>query len=85
MTAAVVVKARFDSETLDTPGGWRYSEGDLGVLHWKPHKRHLRFLEPCVIWDADPKHKMRRVMLSSITVVGLQTPTDRLLLIPMID
>lgn len=84
MTAAVVVKARFDSETLDTVDAWRYSKGELGILHWKPHKRHPRFLEPCVIWDGDPKRRMRRVILSSITVVGLQTPTDRVLLLPMV-
>jgi hypothetical protein len=82
MTAAVVVKARFDSETLDTVGPWRFRKGDCGVLHWKPHKTHPRFLEPRVIWDGDPTCKMRRLIIYSITVVGLQTLTTRVLLLP---
>lgn len=84
MTAAVVVKARFDSETLDTVDPWRFDKGDLGVLHWKVHGRHPRFFQPCVIWDGDPRRKVRRVILSSITIVGIQTPTARVLLLPTV-
>jgi hypothetical protein len=78
---AVVVKARFDSRTLG-PDPEHVSKGDLGVLGWKPHRRHPRFLEACVIWDRDPHRKPRRVILSSIEVVGLETQTVRVLVLP---
>ena len=80
--SAVVIRARFDSETLDASDPWLFRKGDLGVLQWKRHRRHPRFLEPCVIWDNDPKHAVRRVILSSITIVGLQTTTARVMLLP---
>ncbi len=82
MSAAVIVKARFDSETLDTVDAWRFRKGDVGVLNWKRHRRHPRFLEPCVVWDKDPTQRSRRIILSSIAVVGLQTPTSRIVLLP---
>lgn len=78
--SAVVVKAKFDSETLDTGENWIIRKGDLGVLKWSSHKRHPRFLEARVIWDRDPRRRVRRVILSSIAIVGLQTTTIRILL-----
>ena len=80
--SAVVVRARFDTETLDDTAPWKVRTGDLGLLKWKPHKKHPRFLEPRVVWDGDPKHKARRVIVSSIAVVGLETATTRVLLSP---
>lgn len=59
--SAVVVRARFDSATLDVLDLWRFKKGDLGVLKWKSHRRHPRFLEPRVIWDNDPQRKARRI------------------------
>jgi hypothetical protein len=84
MSVDVVVQARFDSETLDTVDPWHFNQGELGVLHWKSHKRHPRFLEPCVIWDRDQRRKVRKVILASITIVGIQTPNARLLLLPWV-
>lgn len=78
--SAVVVRARFNSKTLDAADGWIVKKGDLGVLKWLPHKRHQRFLEPRVLWDRDPKRKVRRIILSSIAIVGLQTATARIML-----
>ena len=78
---AVVVRARFDSRTLGRDSEY-VSKGELGVLKWKPHRRHPRFLEPSVIWDKDPHRQPRRVILSSIAVVGLETPTVRFLVLP---
>lgn len=83
--SAVVVQARYDSETLDRVDSWQVRKGDFGVLRWKPHRRHPRFLEPYVVWDSDPKRKLRKIILSSITIVGLQTPTARFLLFPSVD
>lgn len=82
MNAAVIVRARRESETLDGVDIWRFRKGDLGILHWKRHRRHPRFLEPCVVWDRDPKRKVRRVIASSIAIVGLQTQATRILLFP---
>jgi len=45
----VVVKAKFDSETLDTGESRIVRKGDLGVLKWFSHRRHPRFLEARVI------------------------------------
>jgi hypothetical protein len=77
---AVVVRARFDSETMETGVPWQFKKGDLGVLTWKRHGSHPRFLEPRVIWDDDPKEKSRRVILASIAIVGIETLTARILL-----
>lgn len=78
--SAVVVRARFDSPTLDADS-WHVRKGDLGVLHWHAHRRHPRFFEPRVMWDRDPKRRVRRVIVSSIGIVGLQTRTSRVLLL----
>lgn len=78
--SAVVVKAKFDSETLETGESWLVKKGDLGVLKWFSHKRHPRFLEARVMWDRDPKRKVRRIIQSSVAIVGLQTPSLRILL-----
>ncbi len=78
---AVVVRARFDSRTLGRDAV-SFEKGDLGVLSCKPHRRHPRFLEPCVVWDNDPQHRPRRVILFSIAVVGIQTRTERILVSP---
>ncbi len=77
----VVVRARFAYETTDDPIRWEVKEGDLGVLTWVPHKRHPQFLEPRVIWDRDPKKNARRIIGSSVTVVGLQRTRIRMMLI----
>jgi len=79
---AVVVRARFDNKTLEDGASWQVRKEDLGLLKWKPHRGHPRFLEPRVVWDDDPKRKARRVILSSITVVGLETGRTRVLLAP---
>lgn len=78
--SAVVVRARFDSWTLDSVDAWPVKKGDLGVLRWKRHRRHARFLEACVVWDSDPTRRLRRVILSMLEVTGLQTSTCRVLL-----
>lgn len=78
---AVVVRARFDSRTLG-PDPAYVSKGDLGMLRWKPHRRHPRFLEPCVIWDNDPHRKPRRVIVSSVAVAGLETRGVRVMVRP---
>jgi hypothetical protein len=83
MSVVVIVKARFDSETLDSSDPWRFKAGDLGTLQWRQHRKHPRFVEACVIWDRDPKRKVRRVILSAITVVGLQSSDARVLLLPL--
>lgn len=79
--AAVVVRARFDSQTSDHSGRWNVKKGDFGVLKWKAHGRHPRFFEPVVLWDRDPQRQVRRVIVSSLTVVGLQTRGARVLLV----
>jgi hypothetical protein len=76
---AVIVRARFDSQTLEPTDPQFVAKGDLGLLKWKRHRRHPRFLEPCVVWDKDPHRKVRRVILSSIAVVGLETGAARVL------
>ena len=78
--SAVVVKAKFDSETLDTRKSWIVRKGDFGVLEWFSHRRHPRFLEARVIWDRDPKRKARKIIQSSVAIVGLQTPSLRIML-----
>ena len=79
----VVVKARYDYGISGTRDRWDVQKGDIGVLKWMPHKRQRRFFEPLVIWDRDPKQKARCIMLSSITIVGLQTQALRVLLHPL--
>jgi len=79
---AVVVRARFDNKALEEGVPWQARKDDLGLLKWKPHRRHQRFLEPRVVWDDDPKRKARRVILSSIAVAGLESGGTRVLLIP---
>jgi hypothetical protein len=75
----VVVKARFSYELMDAGERWSVATGDVGALRWKPHKRHPRFLEPLVVWDNDPSLRARKTILSSLTVVGLQTEKTRAL------
>jgi hypothetical protein len=79
---AVIVRARFDSRTLDASNSWEVRKGDLGLLRWKPHRKHPRFFEPRVVWDRDPEQKNRKVIVSSISVVGLQNAHTRVLLLP---
>jgi hypothetical protein len=79
---AVVVRAQYDSQTLEHDDPQRVSRGDLGVLKWKPHRRHPRFLEPCVVWDKDPHRKSRRVIRASFAVVGLETGSVRVMILP---
>lgn len=81
--STVVVRAKHDFETTGEGDRWDVQKGDLGVLRWVPHKRHPRFGEARVIWDRDPEQKVRRVILSSIAVVGLQTPTLRVMLVSL--
>jgi hypothetical protein len=83
MNVVVIVQALFDSETLGSRDVWRFKAGDIGMLRWRQHRKHPRFLEPCVIWDGDPKHKVRSVILAAITVVGLQSSDVRVLLLPL--
>jgi hypothetical protein len=79
--SAVVVRARFDSETVESIDPWEVRKGDLGVLKWKSHRRHPRFFEPHVVWDRDPQRRVRKVIVSSIAIVGLQTSGSRVLLL----
>ena len=83
MSVVVIVQARFDSGTLDSSDSWRFTAGDLGTLQWRQHRKHPRFMEACVIWDKDPERKVRSVILSAITVVGLQSLDSRVLLLPL--
>jgi hypothetical protein len=80
--SAVVVIARCDSEKLDADL-WQVKKGDLGVLRWKAHRTHHRCFVPYVVWDRDPERKVRKLMISSITIIGLHTSTSRLLLVPL--
>ena len=75
----VVVKPRFDYELVDAGKRWSVAKGDIGVLYWKPHQRHPRYLEPLVVWDKDPSGQARKSILSSLAVVGLQTKNARVL------
>jgi hypothetical protein len=79
---AVIVRAQFDSQTLEQDDPQRVNRGDLGILKWEPHRRHPRFLEPHVVWDKDPRRKSRRVIRSSFSVVGLETGNIRVLIVP---
>ncbi len=79
----VVVRAKHGFETLQEGDRWDVHKGDLGVLRWVAHRRHRRYLEPRVIWDRDPHRKARRVVLSSVAIVGLQTRTLRVRLISL--
>lgn len=81
--STVVVRAKYDSEATDDGERWDIQKDDLGVLKWVPHKRHPRFVEARVIWDRDPGRRVRRVILSSILIVGLQTPNLRVVLVSM--
>jgi hypothetical protein len=76
----VVVKALFDYEFADVGDRWPVAKGDIGILRWRPHQRHPRFLEPLVVWDTDPKRRARKSILSSLAVVGLQTRNARVIL-----
>jgi hypothetical protein len=80
----VVVRAKYDSETRDATDRWDVQKGDLGILKWIPHKRQRRFLEARVIWDRDSQRKVRRVTWSLIAIVGLQTGTIRVMLVPLL-
>jgi hypothetical protein len=75
----VVVEAQFGYELVDAGGRWSVAKGDVGVLRWKPHQRHPRFLEPLVIWDNDPSRRERKSILSALAVVGLQSKKTRAL------
>ena len=77
MNVVVIVKARFDSESLDRRDVWRFKAGDMGRFQWRQHRKHPRFLKPCVIWDGDPGCRVRSVILSAITVVSLQSSDAR--------
>lgn len=68
----VVVRAQFSYELGDSGERWPVAKGDTGVLRWKSHARHSRYLEPLVVWDNDPFRRERRAILSSLTTVGLQ-------------
>jgi hypothetical protein len=81
--STVVVRAKYDSETSVDGDRWDVQKGDLGVLKWVSHKRHPRFSEARVIWDRDPQRRVRRVILSSIVIAGLQTPTLRVMLVSL--
>jgi hypothetical protein len=70
--STLVVRAKHDFETTDDGNRWNVQKGDLGVLKWVAHKRNPRFVEARVIWDRDPERKVRRLILSSIVIVGLQ-------------
>jgi hypothetical protein len=79
--SAVVVRARFDSAKMEADL-WQVKKGDFGVLRWKSDQRRPRLLVPYVVWDRDTERKIRKVVMSSITVVGLQTSRSRVLLLP---
>lgn len=79
--SAVVVRAKYDFEATENGERWDVQKGDLGVLTWIPHKRHPRFLDARVMWDRDPEQKVRRVILSSVVIAGLQTSTLRMMLV----
>lgn len=78
---ALVVKARFGYEFIEAGERWSVAKGDTGVLCWKSHQRHPRYLEPLVVWDNDPSHKARKSILSSLAVIGLQSENTRVLVI----
>jgi hypothetical protein len=78
--SAVVVRARFTTKSLEIDAPWQIRKGDLGVLKWKSHQKHPRFLEPHVIWDRDPARQSRRVILSSITITGIENRAVRVLI-----
>lgn len=75
---AVVVEAELGYR--DSDDGWLVLQGDLGVLTWIPHKRYHQLFEFRVVWDRDPERKVRQIIESSITIIGLQTQAARILL-----
>jgi hypothetical protein len=79
---ALLVRARFDMSSAHEKTPWKVRKNDLGVLKWKRHQKHIRFLEPRVVWDDDPQHLSRRVILSAIAVAGIDTGTTRILVSP---
>jgi hypothetical protein len=82
MTAAVVVMARFNYQTSGKKA-MQVKKGDLGLLQWRPHRRHPRYLEPVVVWDKDGQRKCRKIIWSSLSIVGLQTAGTRIMLIEL--
>jgi hypothetical protein len=82
----IVVMARADHpgyvvrHPLKGASGFQVKKGDLGLLQWKTHGRHPKFMEPLVIWDKDRQRRARRMVWSFLTVVGLQTADTRILL-----
>lgn len=75
----IVVKARFSYLAMDGRERWPVKKGDFGIIRPESHRRYARFVEPTVIWDADPSRKARRPILSSLAVVGLQARGVRLM------
>ena len=75
---AVIVRAEFGFR--DSDDGWLVIEGDIGVLTWISHTRYQRLFEFRVVWDRDPQRKVRQIIESSITIIGLQTQTARVFL-----
>ena len=68
----VVVRARFGYAMPNNRNSWQVTKGDTGVLRWERHPRYARFVELLVVWDDDPVQKPRRIILSSLEVIGIQ-------------
>lgn len=77
---AIVVRARFAYRAVGRDDAWEIKKGDVGILHWKPHRRFTSLLEPCVVWDDDPQRLRRPGILSSLETVGLQSGNVRVLI-----
>lgn len=67
--AAAVVRSRFGFVAQ----GLRINAGDEGVLSWREHRRHPRYMEPLVVWDTDRRHRPRKAIWSALVVVGIQS------------
>jgi hypothetical protein len=75
----IVIKAQFGYGPIDVSDPWLVTAGDVGLLRWRTHRRHPRFLEPVVVWDKDPSRRARKCIVSSLTVAGFQSKHTRLL------
>jgi hypothetical protein len=78
----VVLKAKFGYIIPNGRTSWEVVDGDTGILQWKRHSRYARFVEPLVVWDRDPDRVPRRLIFSSVEIIGIQAEQHRILVVP---
>jgi hypothetical protein len=77
----VVVRARFGYAMPNGRNPWQVTKDDIGILRWKRHRRYARLVELLVIWDGDPARKARKVVLSSLEIIGVQVNRHRVVVL----